>query len=116
MAPVLRAWHTGQADRAGVMPSVEHYAHLMYTKPRSPSSVHKQAARHRTGDYPNFRELRTSELLRIPKGEVRRTPIPHTRVNKGERMSRWGNTGRDEGSVPIMGITQSVGKREVECE
>jgi hypothetical protein len=37
-------------------------------------------------------------------------------VNKGERMSRWGNTGRDEGSVLIMGITQSVGKREVECE
>jgi hypothetical protein len=24
------------------MPSVEHYAYLMYTKPRSPSSVHKK--------------------------------------------------------------------------
>jgi hypothetical protein len=31
-------------------------------------------------------------------------------------MSRRGNTGRDEDSVPIMGATQSVGKREVECE
>src|SRR5215211_8332209 len=61
--------------------------------------------------YKGWRNFRES-----PKGEVRRTPIPHTRVNKGERMSRWGNTGRDEGSVPIMGITQSVGKREVECE
>jgi hypothetical protein len=37
-------------------------------------------------------------------------------VNKGERMGCWENTGRDEGSVLIMGITQSVGKREVECE
>jgi hypothetical protein len=56
----------------------------------------------------NFRELR--------KAEVRRIPLPHSQVNKGERMSGWGNTGRDEGSVPIMGITQSVGKREVEGE
>jgi hypothetical protein len=29
-----------------------------------------------------------------------------TRVNKGERMRCWENTGRDEGSVPIMGTTQ----------
>jgi hypothetical protein len=36
--------------------------------------------------------------------ELRRIPIPRTRMNKGERMSRWANTGRDEGSVPIMGI------------
>jgi hypothetical protein len=27
-------------------------------------------------------------------------------VNKGERMRCWENTGRDEGSVPIMGTTQ----------
>jgi hypothetical protein len=31
-------------------------------------------------------------------------------------MSPWVNAGREEGSVPIMGITRSVGKREVECE
>jgi hypothetical protein len=31
-------------------------------------------------------------------------------------MSRGGKTGRDEDSVPIMGITLSVGKREVEGE
>src|SRR5215207_9794268 len=42
--------------------------------------------------------------------EVLRIFLPRTSVNKGERMSRWENTGRDEGSVPIMGITQSVGK------
>jgi uncharacterized membrane protein HdeD (DUF308 family) len=29
-------------------------------------------------------------------------------------MSRWGNTSREEGSVPIMGTTWSVGKREVQ--
>src|SRR5215208_1675988 len=87
MAPVLRAWHTGQADRAGVMPSVEHYAYLMYTKPRSPSSVHKQAARHRTGDYPNFRELRTSELLRIPN---RRSSQNSTSRQSGEWGSKEG--------------------------
>src|SRR5215212_3248384 len=52
--------------------------------------------------YKGWRNFRES-----PKGEVRRTPIPHTRVNKGERMSRWGNTGRDEGSVPIMGINSA---------
>jgi uncharacterized membrane protein HdeD (DUF308 family) len=40
--------------------------------------------------------------------------LPGTRLNKGERMSRWGNTGREEGSVPIMGATRSVGKREVQ--
>jgi hypothetical protein len=40
------------------------------------------------------------------RGEVRRIPLPRTPVNKGERMSRLGNTGRDEGSVPIMGTTQ----------
>jgi hypothetical protein len=54
--------------------------------------------------------------------ELPRTPLPRTLVNKGERMSCWENilaamkAGRDEGSVLIMGITQSVGKREVECE
>jgi hypothetical protein len=37
-------------------------------------------------------------------------------VNKGEKMSRWANTGPEEGSVPIMGTTLSVGKREVEGE
>lgn len=36
-------------------------------------------------------------------------------VNKGARMSCGKNAGRDEGSVPIMGIT-SVGEREVEGE
>src|SRR5215208_2204304 len=58
-----------------------------------------------------------------PHGEATRpclrafhTASPHTRVNKGERMRCWKNTGRDEGSVPIMGTTLSVGKREVECE
>jgi hypothetical protein len=29
-----------------------------------------------------------------------------TSVNKGEKMSRWGNTGRQEGSVPIMGTNK----------
>jgi hypothetical protein len=56
----------------------------------------------------NFRES--------PLDELRRITLPRTLVNKGERMSCWENTGRDEGSVLIMGITQSVGKREVECE
>jgi hypothetical protein len=27
-------------------------------------------------------------------------------VNEDERMSRWGNTGHDEDSVPIMGTTK----------
>jgi hypothetical protein len=27
-------------------------------------------------------------------------------VNKGEKMSRRGNTGREEGSMPIMGTTK----------
>jgi len=39
-----------------------------------------------------------------------------TWVNKGERMRCGENTGREEGSVPIMGTTLSVGKREVEGE
>jgi hypothetical protein len=56
----------------------------------------------------NFRES--------PECELHRIPIPRTPVNKGERMSCWENTGRDEGSVPIMRTTQSVGKREVEGE
>jgi hypothetical protein len=43
----------------------------------------------------NFSERRVCELPRIR--------LPRTWVNKGERMSRWANTGRDEGSVPIMG-------------
>jgi hypothetical protein len=43
--------------------------------------------------------------IRVNHIEIR--CIPHTRVNKGERMSRWGNTGRDEGSVPIMGINSA---------
>jgi hypothetical protein len=68
------------------------------------------------------RERRTSQnsfkanFAESPKREVLRIPIPRNRVNKAERMSCWENTGREEGSVPIMGITQSVGKREVECE
>jgi hypothetical protein len=33
-----------------------------------------------------------------------------TPVNKGERMSCWENTGREEDSVPIMGTTLSVVK------
>ena len=37
-------------------------------------------------------------------------------MNKGERMRCWGDTGRDEGFVPIMETTLSVGKREVEGE
>src|SRR5919107_2653935 len=49
-------------------------------------------------------------------GELPRIPLPRTPVNKGERMSCWKNTGRDEGSVSIMGTTLSVGKREVEGE
>ena len=57
---------------------------------------------------PNFSERRTRE--------VRRILLPRTWVNKGERMRCWENTGRDEGSMPIMGTTQSVGKREVEGE
>lgn len=48
--------------------------------------------------------------------EFPRKTLLGTRVNKGERMSRWGNTGRYEGSVPIMGTARSLGKREVECE
>jgi hypothetical protein len=56
----------------------------------------------------NFREFGEGEV-------VRRITLPGTSVNKGEMMSRWGNTGRDEGSVPIMGPI-SVGKREVACE
>jgi hypothetical protein len=31
-------------------------------------------------------------------------PLPCTSLNKGERMSCWEATGRDEGSVPIMGL------------
>jgi hypothetical protein len=46
----------------------------------------------------NFRES--------DKGEVRRIPIPRTPVNRGERMSCWENTGRDEGPVLIMGTTK----------
>jgi uncharacterized membrane protein HdeD (DUF308 family) len=37
---------------------------------------------------------------------VRRILLPRTWVNKGEKMSCWGNTGREEGSVPIMGTTR----------
>jgi hypothetical protein len=54
--------------------------------------------------------------MQDPASELPRILIPRTPVNKGERMSRLGNTGRNEDSVPIMGITQSVGKREVEGE
>jgi hypothetical protein len=32
---------------------------------------------------PNFGELRKRKFREIPKGEVRRIPIPRTRVNKG---------------------------------
>jgi hypothetical protein len=38
--------------------------------------------------------------------ELPRIRIPRTSVNKGERMSRWGNTGCEDGSVPIMGTTK----------
>ena len=38
--------------------------------------------------------------------ELRRILLPRTRVNKGERMRCGENTGRDEGSVPIMGTTR----------
>jgi hypothetical protein len=55
-------------------------------------------------------------FIQDPASELRRIPLPRTPVNKGERMSCWENTGRDEGSVPIMGTTLSVGKREVEGE
>ena len=60
--------------------------------------------------------------MQDPASGLRRITLPRTLVNKGERMSCWENilaamkAGRDEGSVLIMGITQSVGKREVECE
>jgi hypothetical protein len=42
------------------------------------------------------------------KGEVQlwRTPLLRGWVNKGERMRCGENTGREEGSVPIMGTTQ----------
>jgi hypothetical protein len=33
-------------------------------------------------------------------------PLPRTPLNKGERMRCGENTGRDEGSVPIMGTTR----------
>src|SRR3712207_9172648 len=53
------------------------------------------------------------ELLRTPfTGEVvRRIPLLGTRVNKGRRMHWWENTGRGEGSVPIMGATWRRDKR-----
>jgi hypothetical protein len=38
--------------------------------------------------------------------ELPRKLIPRTSVNEDERMSRWGNTGRKEGLVPIMGTTK----------
>jgi hypothetical protein len=48
-------------------------------------------------------------LARLVVDDAERYELPRililgTSVNKGEKMSRWGNTGRDEGSVPIMGI------------
>ena len=57
--------------------------------------------------------MRTSENAAKAKFVGR---LPGTRVDKGERMSCWVNAGRDEDSAPIMEITQSVGKQEVECE
>ena len=72
------------------------------------SSVRRVYVRYSTKQALNFGELR--------QHEVRRIPLPRTPVNKGERMSCWENTGREEGSVPIMGTTLSVGKREVEGE
>jgi hypothetical protein len=56
----------------------------------------------------NFLELRNPEPRRIT--------LLRTWVNKGERMHCRRNTGYHEGSVPIMGTTLSVGKREVEGE
>ena len=59
-----------------------------------------------------------ANFLELRKAEVRRIPLPHSQVNKGERMSGRENTGRNEGSVPIMGTTtRSAGEREVDhCE
>jgi hypothetical protein len=37
-------------------------------------------------------------------------------VDKGEGMSLWENTGRDEDFVLIIGTTIIVGEREVEGE
>ena len=48
--------------------------------------------------------------LELRNPEPRRIPLPRTRVNKGERMKCWRNTGCHEAPVPIMGTTQSVGK------
>jgi hypothetical protein len=78
--------------------------------------------RHDTKHIRASKKRRTSENAiwanfgESPLDELRRITLPRALVNKGERMSCWENTGRDEGSVLIMGITQSVGKREVECE
>jgi hypothetical protein len=64
-----------------------------------------------------YRATLRAPLFGQIQGEVPRISLPRTRVNKGERISCWENTGRYEGSVPIMGTTtQSVGKREVEGE
>ena len=41
---------------------------------------------------------------------------PGARVDKGEGMSLWENTGREEDFVPIMGTTIIVGERKVEGE
>src|SRR5215218_8564252 len=46
----------------------------------------------------------TSVVLELRLCELRRITLPRTSVNKGSRKGRWANTGRDEGSVPIMGI------------
>jgi hypothetical protein len=60
--------------------------------------------------------VRWANFVELRQREVRRITLPHSQVTKGERMRCWENTGRDEGSVPIMGIKLSVGKREVEGE
>ena len=63
-----------------------------------------------------FDALRYQETLHPIRPAIFQTVSLGTWVNKGERMRCWDKTGRDEGSVPIMGTTQSVGKREVEGE
>jgi hypothetical protein len=49
------------------------------------------------GVYVRYDTKKRSNFLESPLDELRRIPLPRTLVNKGERMSCWENTGRDEG-------------------
>ena len=67
----------------------------------------------RSGDHESTGGSTSENSVKTNFGEY---PFLRGWVNKGERMHCWENTGSDEGSVPIMGTTLSVGKREVEGE